>query len=158
MTPFYLGVAVLSWLLPGAGHVLLGYRVRGLVIGGALLGSFWLGETILANNMAVTREVHPIFFALQMGNGGSALLANELWGKPLDDEGNIAAINRNLPKSINLGILFCTISGLLNFLVVLHVLDPQTWREAEADSARMSVSDGTPQSDANEAEREVEAP
>ena len=131
LPPNYFFAIILSWFLPGAGHVLLGYRVRGFLIGGALLGTFWLGESVLAHNMAVSRQVHPIFFCLQMGNGGSALVANKLWGEPKGEEANTSFIDRDLPPRLNLGILFCTVSGLLNVLVVLHILDPRTWKEAE---------------------------
>jgi hypothetical protein len=132
----YVFTAILSWLLPGAGHWLLGYRVRAVVIGATLLGLFWTGEVLLAKNMAVTWEVHPVFFCLQAGNGFSALLADGLWGEPLyPNEGSDSKIRYDLPVHLNLGILFASISGLLNLLVVLHVLDPRVWKEA-ADDAR----------------------
>ncbi|MCZ6794470.1 MAG: hypothetical protein O7J95_12745 [Planctomycetota bacterium] len=127
--PYVVAVAA-SWALPGAGHVILGYRVRGLLIGATLLGTFWLGESVLADNMAVTYRVHPIFFSLQVGNGASTLWANWCWGEPVHDENQLAAIRDDLPDQLSLGILFCSLSGLLNLLVVLHVMDPRTWTDA----------------------------
>ncbi len=132
----YWFVTVLSWLLPGAGHWLLGYRVRALIIGSSLLGLFWTGESILADNMAVTWEVHPIFFCLQAGNGFSAFVADGLFGEPERPESNLSEIDHELPTHLNLGILVCSISGLLNLLVVLHVADPRTWKEAVEDRNR----------------------
>ena len=127
----YLLAGVLSWLCPGAGHWMLGYRGRAVLIGGLLLGTFWYGETVLADNKAVTREVHPIFFGLQVGNGLSTLLAETIWGAPHHPEPeNIRRLLADLPASLNLGILFCSVSGLLNVLVVLHILDPRTWKNA----------------------------
>jgi len=81
--------------------------------------------------MAVTREVHWVFFSLQAGNGACAFVADHLWGTPVVAD-TTRTIQTDLPRHINLGILCCTISGLLNVLVVLHILDPRTWREAEA--------------------------
>ena len=130
----YLCTGILSWLLPGAGHWLLGYRVRATVICVSLLGAFWTGESLLADNLAVTREVHPVFFCLQAGNGFSAFLADGLWGDAIHQEENTRKIHDDLPVDLNLGILLCSVSGLLNLLVVLHVFDPRTWREAARDA------------------------
>ncbi|MBN1443074.1 MAG: hypothetical protein JXA90_10200 [Planctomycetes bacterium] len=129
MTPQYLLTVILGWLVPGVGHWILGYRMRGALLGATLLGTFWLGECVLAGRMAVTLEVHPIFFGLQAGNGLSAFAANMLFGRPAHPD-QTEVIQRNLPEHLNLGILFCSVSGLLNMLVVLQLLDPRTWREA----------------------------
>lgn len=145
--PSYAVAAVSSWLLPGAGHWILGYRVRGAILCLTLCGTFWMGETVLGDNQAVNSDVHPIFFGLQVGNGGSALAANWLFGKPLHENAGQTAVIAGgqppagtfsedlalapLPEHLNLAILFCSVSGLLNVLVVLHVLDPKTWKEAK---------------------------
>ncbi len=129
VTPKYIVTAALSWLVPGAGHWLLGYRIRALILAVTLLGTFWLGETVLADNWAVTREVHPIFFGLQVGNGFSAIVADIVWGVPRHVDA-LGEIKDDLPRYLSLGILLSSISGLLNLLVVLHILDPRTWHEA----------------------------
>ena len=77
--------AAIAWLIPGAGYWLLGYRTRALLFAVLLLGLFWTGELLLAGNgngqfMAVTYQVHPVFFVLELGNGLSTLLANFIWG------------------------------------------------------------------------------
>ena len=132
----YVTTVVLSWLLPGAGHWVLGYRVRALVLGVAILGTFWIGETVLGENLAVTRQVHPVFFGLQAGSGASAFIADTVWGDPLHTNASntdfIAGGRADLPalpEHLSLGILFCSVAGLLNVLLVLHVMDPKTWRE-----------------------------
>ncbi len=128
-TPHYLVTIILSWLIPGAGHWILGYRVRAVVIAMALLATFWVGESVLARNKAVTYKVHDVFFCLQVGNGLSAIVANARWGNPVGED-QTDEIDRLLPKHLNLGILFCSVSGLLNMLVVLHIMDPKTWTDA----------------------------
>lgn len=141
----YLFTVVSSWLLPGAGHWLLGYRVRGLVLGASILGLFWMGEALAlpppdpqapSQPLAVMRKVNPVFFACQVGNGFSALLANSLWGsKTRTKQENIQALDRGLPPYLNLGILFTSVSGLLNYLLVLHILDPKSWVQAGLDAS-----------------------
>ena len=118
---------VLSWLVPGAGYFLLGYHWRAVILGTLLLGLFWTGECLIGGFMAVTYEVHPVFFCLQAGNGLSTFVANGLWGDPLVGVNNLQQIQTNLPPYKNLGLLFCVVSGMLNVLLVLHVLDVRTW-------------------------------
>jgi len=69
-----------------------------------------------------------------VGNGFSAVLANSLWGnKPRGEPGDLKELDRGLPPYLNLGILFTSISGLLNYLLVLHILDPRSWIQAALD-------------------------
>jgi len=42
----YLFTVISSWLVPGAGHWVLGYRVRGVILGVSILGLFWMGEAL----------------------------------------------------------------------------------------------------------------
>ncbi len=136
LTLGYLATVFFSWLVPGAGHVLLGYRVRGALLGASILGLFWFGQvlampsvgTIDRTPMAVSRKVSPVFFGCQAGNGLSALLSEALWGQS-HYENNLEPIDRFLPRHLNLGILFTSVSGLLNLLVVLQILDPRTWAQ-----------------------------
>ncbi|MFP6632721.1 MAG: DUF6677 family protein [Planctomycetota bacterium] len=125
--------AVLTWLVPGAGYWLLGYRTRAVLFAVLLLGLFWTGEILLAGNgdgqfMAVTYEVHPVFFVLESGNGLSAFLANFIWGAAAHADGLHDIMD--MPRHLNLGILLCVISGMLNVLLVLNVLDKKTWQLA----------------------------
>ena len=58
----YVFTAISSWLIPGSGHWLLGYRLRGAILGVGLLGLFWVGETALAIGEILTEGVggHPV--------------------------------------------------------------------------------------------------
>jgi hypothetical protein len=137
----YVFTVLSSWLLPGAGHWFLGHRVRAIVLGGSILGLFWAGQILALSPpdadyprhpLAVSRQVHPIFFACQAGNGFSTALAEILWGRPRYADRNDANLDRDLPVFLNLGILFTSVSGLLNYLLVLHILDPRTWLQRGA--------------------------
>lgn len=143
----YVLTGVSSWLIPGSGYWLLGYRVRGAVLGLGIIGLFWFGESALANNMAVSRETSPIFYGCQMGNGLSTLVSQKLWGEPLSS--NAANSYRppdpQIPRYYHFGVLFTTVSGLLNMLAVLHMLDPDTWRRSKADRReRARLARGVP--------------
>jgi hypothetical protein len=125
--------AFLGWLVPGLGHAVLGYPVRGCVLGVLLLGTFWYGE-IISSGYAVTRQEHGIFFYGQIGGGLSALVADRLqWGDlPIAPSLNPGshAIDRKIPTLLTTGILLTSVSGLLNFLLVLRILDPRSWEPA----------------------------
>lgn len=127
--PYLIAVAA-SWLLPGAGHWLLGHRLRAVLLGMLLLGTFWWGEAI-AGGYAVTRKEHPIFFYGQIGNGLSAVLADRIppWADVAPNPGAPAAdkIDRKIPPGLATGILLTSISGLLNLLLILEVMDPRSW-------------------------------
>jgi hypothetical protein len=140
----YVLTGVSSWLVPGSGHWLLGYRLRGAILGLGVIGLFWVGESALANNMAVSRETSPIFYGCQMGNGLSTLVSEQLWGKPRysNDANNYRPPDAQIPRYYHFGVLFTTVSGLLNMLAVLHVLDPDTWRRARADQSGRGDAEG----------------
>ena len=127
-TVLYVSAGLAGWLIPGAGHWMLGFRVRALVIGATVLGLFWFGEAVVADHMAVSKEVHPFFYPCQMGNGLSTIVAQRFWGEPRYAMGNERP-DHKLPRGYHVGILFTTVSGLLNILAVLHVLDPRTWQQ-----------------------------
>ncbi len=135
LTVDYVLTIVSSWLIPGSGHWLLGYRLRGAILGLGVIGLFWFGESALANNMAVSRETSPIFYGCQMGNGLSTLVSQKLWGEPRSSKvaDSYRPPDAAIPRYYHFGLLFTTVSGLLNMLAVLHVLDPDTWRRAKTD-------------------------
>lgn len=130
VSPERIIAAILSWLVPGLGHWLLGFRVRGFILGGLLLGIFWWGEA-MAQGYAVTRKEHGFLFCFQAGNGLSTLLANSLqWGNlpPISN----SAIDRAVPTPLYVGFLLTTLSGVMNILLVVHVLDPRSGPEQSA--------------------------
>ncbi len=143
----YILAVGLSWLVPGSGHWIMGRPVRGLILGAVLLGSFWWGEWI-SKGYAVTRTEHPIFFYGQIGNGLSAMLANG-WEsgdlRPRVPPHQRRAIDREIPPQLTTGILLTCVSGLLNMLLVLHIMDPRSWEAARArKAAEAAAGGGTP--------------
>ena len=154
----YVFTVLSSWLVPGSGFWLLGYRTRGVLLGGSILLLFWVGQALAIpptppphakpeelglsrKPLAVARQVSPIFFACQAGNGFSALFSNALWGEPRYSEKTHGEPDRYLPRNLNLAILFTSVSGLLNYLLVLHIMDPRSWEEAARDRAQAEAMD-----------------
>jgi len=129
----YVFAVIMSWALPGAGHWLLGFRVRGMVLGVLLLGTFWWGEAV-AGGYAVHQKEHPVFFYGQVGIGASAFVAVRMEPRanvrPRPDDFpafGAKPIDRRIPPGLPIGILLTSVAGLLNVLLVIYVMDPRTW-------------------------------
>ncbi|MBI4583086.1 MAG: hypothetical protein HY717_03575 [Planctomycetes bacterium] len=122
----YLSTVLAGWLIPGAGHWILGQRARAAILFAAVNATFWIGQ-YLGDFRPVNRAIHPIFFWGQVGNGLGTLVSNYLWGEKRTPP---PGVDRTLPPLLNTGILFTSIAGLLNLLLVLHLADPKTWLES----------------------------
>lgn len=114
-------VCVLSWLVPGAGHLLLGRRQKGLIFLVALPAMFAIG-------LALSGRLFPFMFSDPLV--GLAALANAGMGIPYAiasvlgmGEGVVTA------ASYEYGNAFLIVSGLLNTLVVIDAYDVRLGRK-----------------------------
>ena len=108
-------LCLVSWLIPGAGHLWMGRRQKGLVFLLALLAMFAFG-------LLLHGRVFPFDFSEPLV--GLAAVANLLAGAPwvltrmLDGgSGTVTAV------SYEYGNCFLIVAGLLNFLVILDAYD-----------------------------------
>lgn len=101
--------AFLSWVVPGLGHWQTGQRDKGLLMGGAVLLLFALG-LLLSQGHAVDRGLQPVWWVGQVLCGGGTLFAS-LFTAPLHFT--------SLPAFFDLGLVLCTIAGLLNLVVII---------------------------------------
>jgi hypothetical protein len=108
-------LCLVSWLIPGAGHLWMGRRQKGIVFLLALPAMFAIG-------LLLHGRVFP--FELSEPLVGLAALANLLAGAPwvisrmLDaGGGTVTAV------TYEYGNCFLIVSGLLNFLVILDAYD-----------------------------------
>lgn len=124
--PVDAGLAVvLGWLVPGAGHLYLGQRIKALVLFTLILGTF-LGGQVLADFKCVFYRKSPtlksqLWFYGQAGVGLPTLLfslTNEA-----HDEGWEAKERFENSPGFEMGTLWTTVAGLLNLLAVVNVYD-----------------------------------
>ncbi|NLW86073.1 MAG: hypothetical protein GXY38_04300 [Planctomycetes bacterium] len=66
--------AALAWLIPGAGHVFIGSRVKGAIIFVVIAATFWSG-ILMGGVMTVDRQAEPMWFVAEMLTGGHGLTA-----------------------------------------------------------------------------------
>jgi hypothetical protein len=108
-------VAILAWLIPGAGHLLLGRRQKGLVFLVAMPLMFAIGIW-LQGRLFPLELSDPLVFLGAIANRGIG--APYLVARFMDmGSGNVTA------ASYEYGNTFLMTAGLLNFLVVLDAFD-----------------------------------
>lgn len=136
--------AILSWLVPGLGHIYAGDRRRGIMIFLFIVGAIIIG-LIISGGLAVDIAFHEIAFAGQLGAGGPTLGTvglkylrdkrklgrtgvRDLTYKKLKEEREVVMKEAYDKRGhINpwheLGLLLTTIAGLLNLLVILDAAE-----------------------------------
>ncbi|MCO5168624.1 MAG: hypothetical protein M9894_19970 [Planctomycetes bacterium] len=123
--------ALLAWLVPGAGHVYAGQRIKGLVSMVLLLGAFAAGLRV-SRGEAVSLEAemgHRFAFIAQVGAGlptaaGLAYSHGHLPWTPDRSEVYWAEAEyvSRLP-AIDTGLLLTMVAGLLNLLLIHDALN-----------------------------------
>jgi hypothetical protein len=101
--------AGLSWLLPGAGHVLAGQRNKGLLMGAATLAMFTAG-LLLSLGHAADRSIASVWWIGESLCGGGTLFASLVTALP-----KMTAE----PANLDLGTVLCTVAGLMNLVVMV---------------------------------------
>ena len=107
-------VGVLSWLIPGAGHWLLGLRARGVIIFCAVCATFLLG-TILGSVEVIDPHHARAWFCAQIQCGLPAIIATLLQNPNI-------GITDISGRGVDFGQVYAGVAGLLNVLCILDAL------------------------------------
>ncbi len=128
--------ALAAWALPGLGHLLLGQKKRGLIIGLTILG-LWLSGLLVGGIYVVDRRApmdpldHNARAGLNLWFLGQAMLGPSLvveWGRSklpiagITDSNPPLAYAPSFGRAHEQGTLFTALAGLLNLLAVLDVV------------------------------------
>lgn len=114
-------VCALAWLVPGAGHVLLGRARRGAVFFGCLVAMFLLGLKMDARLQMYVGLEDPL--ALLRSSAQMAIGLPYFLGRYLGFEaGDVKAVMHEY------GNTFTEVGGLLNILIILDAYDTWTGR------------------------------
>ncbi len=147
---------LLGWLVPGFGHLYLGQRTRGLVCLVTITATFWTGVAIGSVHATVDPRERTLWFMAQLCTGGNTLVAYA-WHEivtPDRDETNPAVrsgrsqsaetlASAPIPHwlSVDVGVHYTGVAGLLNLLVILDALGRA---EARAGRATRDKPKGVP--------------
>jgi hypothetical protein len=114
-------VCVVSWLVPGAGHLMLGRRQKGLIFLIALPAMFAIG-------LALEGRLFPFVFSEPLV--GLAAIANLGMGVPYFIA-KLLDLGRGVvtAASYEYGNTFLIVSGLLNMLVAIDAYDVRLGRK-----------------------------
>lgn len=108
---------LLTWLVPGLGHLYQGRKTRGLLIFIALVGMLVLGS-MLADASNLSRERHYYYWGGQLMAGLPALGLQAVWGAK--------AVTQHITYG-EAGLVMASVAGMLN---ILAMLDAYGWSEA----------------------------
>lgn len=113
---------ILSWILPGLGHLFLGDKARGMTCLITVTATFWTGVAIGGVRSTVDPQERKLWFMAQICTGGNTVAAyaihRALKAKDTPDS----------PKffghwaSVDVGVHYTGVAGLLNLLVMFDAI------------------------------------
>jgi len=109
-------VGVVAWLIPGAGHWLLGMRQRAVIIFVAICSTFLIG-LILGSIELIDPQHAKAWFCAQILTGVPAIIATLLQDTATSIT-NIASYGRG----VDIGQVYAGVAGLLNLICILDAL------------------------------------
>jgi hypothetical protein len=109
---------LLTWLLPGAGHLLIGERSRGLIFMIAIGATYWGGIAVGGVENTISIQERRLWFIGQICAGGHALVTLA-WDEALHSE---PGENRAYGRAEEVAVVYTAICGMLNVLVIFDVL------------------------------------
>ena len=112
----------LTWLLPGAGHIFLGERARGMIFMITIALTFWTGVAVGGVKNTVNPQDRGLWFLGQICAGGHTL-AVLFWSRQIDNptedkKADLIAYGR----SEEVSIVYTAICGMLNILIIFDVV------------------------------------
>jgi hypothetical protein len=130
------GVA-LGWLIPGAGHAWLGRARKGLVFFVLIAGTFAAG-CLLAHGRTVTFDENYFYHIGQIGSGMTLGVTQWLASDGLPPR------NDSARPEVDPGLLYMSVAGLLNLLLLLNLFDLLLGAPKPAAEAAPGAGNGTP--------------
>jgi hypothetical protein len=109
---------LLAWLLPGLGHIYIGDVRRGLILMITIAVTFWGGVAIGGVADTIDRKERTAWFMAQVCTGAHGLVGLAWSSRFPHDPGRVPA-----PwLSVETGVIYSGVAGLLNLLAILDVL------------------------------------
>lgn len=112
MYPMLIVVGLLGWFIPGAGHIAINQTKRGLIIFTAIVGLFVLGTYIGSIGVIDPVNAKMWYIAQMMTSPLTSILGRLTESRAIYSHGR--------PNEI--GQVFTSIAGLLNFFCVISAL------------------------------------
>jgi hypothetical protein len=113
---------VLAWILPGAGHLYIGERTRGIIFLVTIAVTFWTGVAIGGVKNTVNPRDRSLWFLGQICAGGHTL-ATLAWSKAIPEPAEQGSTSRYAyGRAEEVSVVYTAICGMLNVLIILDAL------------------------------------
>lgn len=114
---------LLSWVLPGLGHVIIGDKVRGMICMIAIVLTFWTGVAIGGVRGTIDPNERSLWFMAQLCTGSNAAVAYFI-RQSIDTRGPQDQAHTTPPPwvSAEIGVHYTGVAGLLSVLVILDAM------------------------------------
>lgn len=113
---------VLAWLVPGAGHLFIGERTRGIIFLVTIAVTFWSGVAIGGVKNTVNPQERSLWFLGQIC-AGSHTLAVLAWSKAMPEPAEKGSTTRYAyGRAEEVSVVYTAICGMLNVLIILDAL------------------------------------
>jgi len=117
---------LLSWLMPGLGHLFIGDRTRGIVCMVTIVITFWSGVAIGGVRATVDPQERSLWFLAQLCTGTNVGAAYLLRGDAPRVSQRVSAAQVAATAgpwvSADIGVHYTGVAGLLSILVILDAL------------------------------------
>ncbi len=113
---------LLTWLLPGLGHLYIGERVRGIIFIVAITCTFWTGVAIGGVKNTIDPDGRTAWFAGQICAGGHTLVALTISRFVADPPESEPYLRIGYGPSEEISVVYTGICGMLNILIIFDVL------------------------------------
>lgn len=125
------------WLVPGAGHLLIGQTRRGIVFA-VTIATLLISGLLIGGLGCIDAQRNPLWFYAQVLAGPIPIAVNltrrhleqrmptptdkPLWAESESDDQPAVPFIAAFDRSADIGTLYCAVAGLLNLLVMIDLL------------------------------------
>lgn len=113
---------LLTWLLPGAGHLFIGERTRGIILMATIAVTFWTGVAIGGVRNTVNPDQRWLWFMGQICAGGHTLAALAISQAVPTPPPGLEATRIAYGREEEISVVYTAICGMLNILIIFDVL------------------------------------
>ncbi|HRX83651.1 MAG TPA: hypothetical protein P5572_01385 [Phycisphaerae bacterium] len=135
-----LATGVVSWLVPGLGHVINGDRKRGLVLIIVTTATFWGGVAVAGAQSTFKPRERTLWFVAQVCAGGHTIVGIS-WGQALAAQPGVKYAGF---VAEDVAVIYTSVVGLLNVLIIIDALlatDPKYVRVGVRPPPQTRVSE-----------------